>query len=159
VGSNYRQCSWNGEWIDKKQPYCVPIEAITTTDSTTTFTISSKTTKNTVNTILVTQPVSIIQTSKDQKCRIDSSSMLFSYNDLSIAIQSQNEFLFLNATPGSLIEHGTSVNYFCKETDIDHVYFAKCFNGTLVTQQNCNELLSKCINISLIFFFFIQISY
>ena len=125
VGDSFRVCSSNGEWIDKKQPHCLPIEPDTT---------------KAVNSLPVSQ-----LTWKELKCKIDSSSMLFSYNDLSIAIQSQNEFLFLNATPGSFIEHGTSVSYFCKETEIEHVYFAKCFNGTLVTQQNCNELLTKCM--------------
>jgi len=152
VGAIYRQCSSNGEWIDKKQAYCLPIESITTTASDSTDTANAK---STVTSLLVTQSAMIVQTSKEQNCRIDSSSMLFSYNDLSIAIQSQNEFLFLNATQGSFIEHGTSVSYFCKETEIDHVYFAKCFNGTLVTQQNCNELLTKCIKITYFFFFFL----
>ena len=84
---------------------------------------------------------------KEQNCKIDSSSMLFNYGgnfDSTTLIQTQNEFIFLNATPGSFIEDGATVSYYCKDSEIEHVFYAKCFNGTLVTQQNCNELLTKC---------------
>lgn len=82
----------------------------------------------------------------EESCKIDFSSMLISYSSLDQApTQTQNfndDFVFINATIGEFIRHEQTVLYFCK-TKSQISYTAKCLNGTLLMQQNCNEL-KKC---------------
>lgn len=83
----------------------------------------------------------------NQECKIDQSSMLISYTDtIASPTQSANDFVFINATIGSFIKNDESVTYNCKNNNIT-TYIAKCMNGTLLMQQNCNEL-TKSIKIS-----------
>lgn len=80
----------------------------------------------------------------EESCKIDSSSMLISYSNLN-EIQSQSfddDFIFLNGTIGGFIKHGQTVLYYCKTNNLIN-YSAKCINGTLLMQQNCNEFI-KC---------------
>jgi hypothetical protein len=73
-----------------------------------------------------------------ESCRIDTSSILISYsNSLNTQFPSVNDFVFLNGTIG--VEHGTSVSYYCKSNSFV-TYQARCNNGTLLMEQNCNEL-------------------
>jgi hypothetical protein len=79
----------------------------------------------------------------NQECKIDQSSMLISYTDtFASPTQSANDFIFINSTIGNFIKNDESVSYYCKNNNIT-TYFAKCMNGTLLMQQNCNELIKS----------------
>ena len=77
-----------------------------------------------------------------ESCKIDSSSMLLSYANMmsAVAMQMFDEFVFSNASIGTYIHHGGTVSYSCVKYQPTAVYVAKCLNGTLFMQQNCNEL-------------------
>lgn len=84
---------------------------------------------------------SLSRSSRYEACKIDTSSIIISYaNSINTnMMQSVNDFVFQNATIGNFIEHGATVSYYCKANNLI-TYTAKCINGTLLMEQNCNEL-------------------
>jgi hypothetical protein len=92
-----------------------------------------------------------------ESCKIDSSSMLLSFSNLiNSPLQLFNEFIFKNASVGSFIEHDSTAAYHCAGNSNAN-YIAKCLNGTLFMQQNCNEVNSgKVFKIETSKIFFIE---
>lgn len=169
-GSKYHNCqdiNGTGLWVGHMVK-CVPITTTSTTSRVTSTTTSSSTTmldnsddddiddegdEEELNDIpSTTRSVStkkiqdsISETSKilHEPCKIDPSSMLVSYSNLPLTnIQVGDEYIFINATIGNYIQNGDTVGYNCRSNTLVN-YYAKCLNGTLFMQQNCNELARR----------------
>lgn len=134
-------CSSNGTWLGSDRMICMPLVTPTTTTTTTRSTTSNITASTIASKATVsTKPSSQIQY-RYEACKIDTTSIIISYaNSINTnLVQSVNDFVFKNATIGNFIEHGSSVGYHCKANALI-IYMAKCINGTLLMEQNCNEL-------------------
>jgi hypothetical protein len=150
-GSKYFNCASNGvngEWMGD-----IP-ECVKEVESTPTYSLTSTlaSTKNGDFLIKPNEKDPIKQEDIiNQECKIDQSSMLISYTDTYASpSQSANDFVFINSTIGNYIKHDESVTYYCKNNNIT-TYIAKCMNGTLLMQQNCNELTKS---IKIIYYFY-----
>jgi hypothetical protein len=142
-GTRVHVCSLNGTWTGERVT-CTLIE-------TTTNRFSSHTSSSIKNTLEQQQQQQQqqqhqqpTQRSRHEACKIDTSSIIISYaNSINTNyVQSVNDFVFQNVTIGDFIEHGTMASYYCKANNFI-AYSAKCINGTLLMEQNCNEL-TKC---------------
>lgn len=159
-GSRLHTCSADGTWHGERVT-CVALTTTTTTTRTTT-TITTRTTsildrvKDGRVTGLSQQQTTLSSSlssgpprSRYEACKIDTSSIIISYaNSINTnMMQSVNDFVFQNATIGNFIEHSATVSYYCKANNLI-LYTAKCINGTLLMEQNCNELTKSNQNLS-----------
>lgn len=73
-------------------------------------------------------------------CKLNSAFQLISYaNNVGPSTDSSDsdDFVFSNVT--SPLNHGSSAIYKCQR-NLKNSYMARCSNGTLIMQQNCNSI-------------------
>lgn len=135
-GSRWHLCTGEGKWSGDRVSCTQVTTTPTTTTSTTMVVISS-----TRSPLFMSSSSSSNPRSRYESCKIDTSSIIISYaNSINTNfVQSVNDFVFENASIGTFIEHGAMVGYHCKAHSVI-TYMAKCINGTLLMEQNCNEL-------------------
>ena len=125
---------------------CIPKTTTQTTSSSSTTEKTATTTTTSTN-----ADISILSTTSGLKphqlvdhdwsmCKLDLSSTLVSYQESLITTQCMDNYRFLNATMGSFLANNELVTYQCFHSSTTS-YNAKCLNGTLYLQQNCNEIL------------------
>jgi hypothetical protein len=74
--------------------------------------------------------------------------------------ESSSEFVFINQTSNRAapyyLSNGLSISYYCRTNEMLH-YVAKCMNGSLIMEHNCNQQMNKRIfhDFLLFLFFFL----
>jgi hypothetical protein len=128
VGSKINLCVsnfTNGYWKGGTA-LCLPISTIS---PTTTITTDATTIKSQTDYSL-----------SMYTCKLDLASTLVSFQDTTMSTLCMDNYKFLNASFGSYLSNNALVIYQCLNTNLEK-FSAKCLNGTLYLQQNCNELI------------------
>jgi hypothetical protein len=123
-GSKMFLCEPSGQWKGDK-PACVR-EAGTTLPTTLTSSLAP-----------------IADEEENSNCRLDLS---LSELELTNNEGSSGGFVFKNYTSNgaSYLRNGLSISYYCRSNEMLH-YVAKCVNGSLIMEHNCNQPISKRI--------------
>lgn len=129
--SNGTHAVWKGETVSCMLDAHKPTTTTTQQTTTTTISLDKPDTSNQIG--------QDINENLIESCKIDQSSTLMAHSNLIPTVQSLNEYIFLNTTIGNFIQNGIAVAYQCRTSKLI-THNAKCINGTLYMQQNCDDL-------------------